>query len=54
MMVRDAKVETVAGDPKGETWIEFVARSYCPTAKVFKWRGSAIGPLSFCVELATD
>jgi hypothetical protein len=34
--------------------IELVARSYCPTAKVFKWRGSAIRPPSFSVETATD
>jgi hypothetical protein len=34
--------------------IELVARSYCPTAKAFKWRGRAIGPPSFCIEIPTD
>ena len=34
--------------------IELVARRYSPTAKAFKWRGSAILPPSFCIEIATD
>lgn len=34
--------------------IELVARSYCPTAKAFKWRGRPMGPPSFCIETPTD
>jgi hypothetical protein len=34
--------------------IALVARSYCPTAKAFKWRVRPMGPPSFCIEIPTD
>ena len=34
--------------------IELVARSYCLTAKAFKWRGSPIRQPLFCIEIVTD
>jgi hypothetical protein len=39
---------------RAKTRIEVIARRYCPTAKVFRWRGSRFGQPSFCVEVATD